>query len=135
MLTANSTISATAAQDGVHQVSPQPPRPGDAGGQDRLQGAAGLVDPHPQQHLDDVDRDEHAGHLDDRDLVGVDDPVGATRLVHQSLAWPSRPWICSVRLPKISPNMVRATAHPRNAPRCSRQTSPTGLSSDRIASP
>ena len=129
MLTANSTIERDAPGDGVHHVSPQPPRPGDAGGQHGLQGPAGLVDPHPQQHLDDVDGDEHAGHLDDRDPVGVDDPVGAARLGPPvARRCPRASWICSVRLPKISPNIVRATAHPRNAPRCSRQTSPAGLS-------
>ena len=66
--------------DTVHDVSPPPARPGDAGGQHRLQRPVGLVDPHPQQHLDEVDGDEHAGHLDDRDPVGIDDPVRAARL-------------------------------------------------------
>ena len=43
----------------------------------RLERAVGLLGAHPQQHLDGVDRDGHAGHLDGRRAVGVDDLVGA----------------------------------------------------------
>ena len=108
----------------------QPPRPADGGGEDRLQRAVGLLGAHAQQHLDDVDRDGHAGHLDDRG-AGRRRGSGRSRPSART-SRPSRPRvssICSMTAPKISPNPSKPTAQPSNAPRCSRQTSPNGLSS------
>ena len=133
MLTANSTTSTMPPASAFTTCAPQPARPGDAGGQHRLQRPAGLVDPHAQQHLDQVDGDEHAGHLDDRDAVGVDDLVGAARL---------GPPVAGAALDVLDllgeaaedqAEHGQADRPAENAPRWSRHTSPTGLSSGRAA--
>ena len=61
-------------------VRPQPRRPGHPGRQQRLQGAVGLVGPHPLQHLHRVDGHEHPGHAHHRGAVGIEDDVGAALL-------------------------------------------------------
>ena len=68
------------------------------------------------------------GHLDDRGLVGVDDPVGAARLGPPVAGAALDVLDLLGEAPEDQAEHEQATAQPRNAPRCSRHTSPAGLS-------